>query len=194
MPRTKVFDEGEVLERAMDLFWAKGYQATSAQDLVDRLEISRSSLYATYGDKHSLFVRALQRYRRQHIDPVLDKADTVEDLEGYLRELFGSARSDALTDHPPRGCFMVNSAVELAGVDAEVAAIGSAIMRDTETAVRKVIERGQKAGLFTRRHSPRSLARYLFNALNGLRVTIKFDDSDAMFTDILEVSLATLRP
>ncbi|MEJ0106748.1 MAG: helix-turn-helix domain-containing protein [Bacteroidota bacterium] len=61
MARTKVFDEQMVLDKAMNLFWQKGYNATSAQDLVNGLSISRSSLYDTFGDKHSLFVKALKQ-------------------------------------------------------------------------------------------------------------------------------------
>ena len=193
MARTKVFDEEEVLDRAMDLFWLKGYAATSAQDLVDHLQISRSSLYATYGDKHTLFVRALERYRTEHVDPVLAKAESVTDPEQYLRDLFQSVRTDALSEKEARGCFMVNSAVELASVDADVAAIGNAIMRATEEAIRIVVQRGQDSGLFTRRQSAQSFARYLFNALNGLRVTVKFDASDTMFDDIINVCLDTLK-
>jgi TetR/AcrR family transcriptional regulator, transcriptional repressor for nem operon len=56
MARTKDFDEGEVLTRAMNLFWSRGYGATSMEDLVNALGISRSSLYDTYTDKHSLFI------------------------------------------------------------------------------------------------------------------------------------------
>lgn len=194
MARTKVFDEQEVLDQAMDLFWSKGYQATSAQDLVDHLNISRSSLYGTYGDKHSLFVRALERYRAQRVAPLLERADTVEDPEGYLREVFEGARVDALAERPARGCFLINSTVELAGSDADVAAIGQAIMRETEAAVRKVIARGQESGVFSRRHSAEAYARYLLNALNGLRVTVKFDAGDPTFDDILTVSLNTLKP
>jgi TetR/AcrR family transcriptional repressor of nem operon len=83
MARTKLFSEEAILDKAMKLFWEKGYNATSAQDLVDGLGISRSSLYDTYGDKHSLFVTALKRYRKERIDPVLEGIDTATDLEQY---------------------------------------------------------------------------------------------------------------
>jgi TetR/AcrR family transcriptional repressor of nem operon len=63
MARTKDFDENEVLKKAVDIFWLKGYSATSMQDLVDGLGISRSSLYDTYGDKHTLFMKALESYQ-----------------------------------------------------------------------------------------------------------------------------------
>src|SRR6267378_1891032 len=65
MARTKDFDENEVLTRAMNLFWSRGYNSTSMEDLVSGLGISRSSLYATYTDKHTLFIKALENY--QHV-------------------------------------------------------------------------------------------------------------------------------
>src|SRR5690554_3220753 len=96
MARTKEFDEHEILDRAMNLFWLKGYNATSAQDLVDNLGISRSSLYDTFVDKHSLFVKALQQYRKERIDPVINPQNGVEDVEAYIRFFFESVKNEAI--------------------------------------------------------------------------------------------------
>jgi len=193
MARTKVFDEDVILDKAMHLFWKKGYNATSAQDLVDGLGISRSSLYDTYGDKHSLFVKALKQYRKERIDPVINGVGDAEDVETYIRTVFEAVKNDALSEHRSRGCLMVNSAVELAPVDNEVAAIANAIMQDTENAITKAIKKGQEQGLFSKTHSARSMARFIFNSLNGLRVTMKFDGSKKMFDDIVNVCLAALK-
>jgi TetR/AcrR family transcriptional repressor of nem operon len=193
MARTKVFDEQVVLDKAMDLFWQKGYNATSAQDLVNGLGISRSSLYDTYGDKHSLFIKALQQYRKKRIDDTIKDAGTTEDVEAYIKSLFEFVKTEALQDDKTKGCFMVNSAVELAPVDAEIAAIVNSIMRDFEEAVCKAIKKGQDAGIFTVKYPAHSLARFVFNSLNGLRVTVKFDASTEMFDDIVNVCLAALR-
>jgi len=193
MARTKVFNEAEVLDRAMNLFWEKGYHATSAQDLVDGLGISRSSLYDTYGDKHSLFVMALKRYREERIDPVIQGVNSADDIEAYIRFIFEAVKEDALSESRSRGCFMVNSAVELGTVDRDVAAIANDIMKDTEDMITKAIEKGQQQGVFTKTHSASSLSRFIFNSLNGLRVTMKFDASKKMFEDIVNVCLASLK-
>ncbi|MDR6968087.1 TetR/AcrR family transcriptional repressor of nem operon [Flavobacterium arsenatis] len=193
MARTKVFDENDVLDKAMNLFWQKGYNATSAQDLVDNLGISRSSLYDTYGDKHSLFVKALKQYRKERVDPVLQEADVVEDVEAYIRFFFESVQKEALSDNSSKGCFIINSVVELAPVDSEIAGIANSIMNDTEEALCKVIKKGQDTGVFTTKFSARSLARFVFNSLNGLRVTVKFDADKKMFDDIVNVCLSALR-
>lgn len=193
MARTKVFDEQEVLDKAMNLFWQKGYNATSAQDLVDNLGISRSSLYDTYGDKHSLFVKALKQYRKERIDPVMRRIDEAEDIEAYIRQVFELVKEEALSENGSKGCFMVNSAVELAPVDSEVAAIANSIMQDTENTLCKAIERGQEECIFTTKYSARSLARFVFNSLNGLRVTVKFDADKKLFDDIVNVCLSALK-
>ena len=193
MARTKVFDEQIVLNKAMNLFWQKGYNATSAQDLVDSIGISRSSLYDTYGDKHSLFIKALQLYRQERINPVMKEAGTAEDVEAYIKNVFELVKADAVSDNCLNGCLLVNSAVELAPVDPEVAAIANSIMQDSENAVCKAIKRGQQTGVFTIKHSARSLARFIFNSLNGLRVTMKFDASKKMYDDIVNVCLSALK-
>jgi TetR/AcrR family transcriptional repressor of nem operon len=193
MARTKVFDEEEVLDKAMNLFWLKGYNATSAQDLVEGLGISRSSLYDTYGDKHSLFVRALKKYRRERIDNVIAEATVAEDVEAYIRKAFEVVKNESLQENYARGCFMVNSAVELAPFDDEVATIANSIMVDIEEAICTAIQRGQDKGIFTTQHSARALARFIMNSFNGLRVTIKIDSGKKVFDDIVNICLSTLK-
>lgn len=193
MARTKVFDEDLILNKAMNLFWEKGYNATSAQDLVDGLGISRSSLYDTFGDKHTLYIKALQKYREERIDSTIKEAATTEDVEKYLKNIFELVKNESIQENYSRGCFMVNSAVELAPFDEEVAAIASSIMHDVEDAVCKAIKRGQDMGVFTSQHTARSLARFIFNSLNGLRVTVKFEPSKKAFDDIVNVCLSALK-
>lgn len=193
MARTKEFDEKKVLDKAVDLFWTKGYNATSAQNLVDMLGISRSSLYDTYGDKHSLFVKALQQYRKEKIDEVIDMLNKTEDAEEYIKNLFYSIKNQAIEDRYSKGCFMINSTVELAPVDKEIAGIVNSILQDFEDALCKAVKKGQDAGVFNAKHSARSLARFLSNAINGLRVTVKSDAGKSVFDDIVNVSLSVLK-
>lgn len=193
MARIKEFDENEVLDKAMGVFWEKGYNSTSAQDLVSELGISRSSLYDTFGDKHSLFVKALKQYQTEKINPVIKGTQFEEDPEAYIRFFFESVKSEALTDNRSKGCFLINSVVELAPIDSEVLNIANTIMLDTEDALYKAIKRGQDKGVFTTKNSAHALARFIFNSLNGLRVTVKFDSTPKMFDDIVKVCLSTLK-
>ncbi|RZK25110.1 MAG: TetR/AcrR family transcriptional regulator, partial [Flavobacterium sp.] len=107
MARTKDFDENEVLAKAIQLFWYKGYNGTSMQDLVDGLGISRSSLYDTYTDKHTLFVKALESYQHAgtaRIQEILDQPGSARDTIKKLLEL---TTGDLLKDKQQKGCFMV---------------------------------------------------------------------------------------
>ncbi len=85
MARTKDFDEQEVLKKAVCLFWNKGYNATSMQDLVDQLGISRSSLYDTYGDKHTLYLKALEEYQQTNggkLCSIVHESASAKELSG----------------------------------------------------------------------------------------------------------------
>ncbi len=193
MARTKEFDEKAVLNKAVDLFWTKGYHATSARDLVEGLGISRSSLYDTYGDKHSLFVQALKKYREEKIDEVIEMLHKTDDAEEYIKYLFNAIKSQAVQDTCAKGCFMVNSTVELAPVDKEISGIVNSILQDFEDALCKAVKKGQDAGVFTSRYAARSLARFLSNSINGLRVTVKSNAGKKVFDDIVTISLSVLK-
>src|SRR5687767_7780321 len=117
MARTKDFDEAEVLNKALCLFWHKGYNGTSMQELVDHLGISRSSLYDTYADKHTLYIKSLEFYQntsRQKMDDIAVNATSAKEA---IMQLFTLMTTELLTDDQQKGCFIVNSEVELAPHD-----------------------------------------------------------------------------
>ena len=91
MARPKAFDEEVVLDRAVEVFWAKGYEATSIQDLVDAMGIQRGSLYATFGGKHQLFLTALDRYGEVVVKKLLaileSKPSALESIEQFFAQL-----------------------------------------------------------------------------------------------------------
>jgi TetR/AcrR family transcriptional regulator, transcriptional repressor for nem operon len=192
MARTKEFDEQHILNKAVDLFWMKGYNATSAQDLVEVLGISRSSLYSTYGDKHSLFIKALQHYRQQMIQHMINTVDHSEDVEQTIKNVFNSIKQEA-SNKNPKGCLMVNSAIELVQDDSKVAKIVDAMMLDLEDALCRAVKKGQDEGKFSTTHTARSLARFLMNSINGLRVAAKSNAGKKVLDDIVNISLFTLK-
>ena len=96
----------------MELFWERGYEATSLQDLTDALEIGRGSLYAAFGSKDGLFQAALARYRQEQAQPLLDALASDADIRTALRQLLGGVVAKAVADERRRGCLVVNSATE----------------------------------------------------------------------------------
>src|SRR5277367_142217 len=98
MARTKDFDENEVLGKAINIFWYKGYNGTSMQDLVDGLGISRSSLYDTFGDKHSLYVKALESYQKRGADQICAIAAGAVPAKEILKNLLEFITNGLLND------------------------------------------------------------------------------------------------
>jgi len=190
MARTKEFDENMILDKAMNLFWCKGYNATSAQDLVDELGISRSSLYDTFGDKRKLFIVALKEYRKKMAGTMIEMIEKSTDA---IKQIFLAATYEALEDKLKKGCFMVNSAIELVSTDNEVAEIVNGNMQDVENALCRLIKKGQDMGQFNTNNSALSLARFLFNTILGIRVASKSDKEKKVYDDIVKVALSVLR-
>ena len=120
MARTKAFDETEVIDRALAMFWQQGYEATSVRDLLSHAGISSSSLYATFGDKHELFCAALDRYRaleREQFATILADSQAIRPT---LNDLYATLIDTLLLDDGSRGSFTLNAAIELGGRDLPV--------------------------------------------------------------------------
>lgn len=190
MPRTKEFEPGEALDAAMQLFWRKGYAATSLRDLLDGMGIGYGSLYNTFGDKHALFLASLDRFRELRtswIDEVLEDSG----LSG-IEEVFRRTVDGLVGFEPRRGCLLANTAVELGPHDAEVAAKISRYVRHTEAVFERALIRAQEAGEIPADRDPRALARFLVNALHGLRVLARVGTDRAVLEDAVRVALDVL--
>lgn len=192
MGRKREFSEEEVADAAIEIFMSKGYRATSIQDVVAATDIGPGSLYAAFGSKSGLFRAALDRY--DSTSPVLrvvERADTAPP-----RETIVSLLEDIAEGRPsarrPRGCLITNSAAELAGSDAAMAARVKRSLRRLEDALCRLIERGQHSGEFGSTRPARELARYLVAVIQGLQVMTKVEaDRDAMHA-VVRTALSVL--
>ncbi len=192
MARTKDFDENEVLLKAIQLFWHKGYNATSMQDLVDALGISRSSLYDTYTDKHTLFLKALEGYQvagAAKIQEIINQGTSAKETVKKLLEL---VLSELKGDKQQKGCFMVNAEVEVAPHDQEVSAMICKNDQQMEEAFYQVIKKGQESGELKNKQDGRALSRFIFNSVKGMRVTAKSATDPSLFADIIALTVSTL--
>ena len=171
--RPRSFDVEAAVERAMGVFWSRGYHATALPDLLRATKLSRGSLYAAFGDKHSLFLRALDRY----IADALTRMDTEFDsrrgpidglrtyLAGYVDRTTGASGR--------RGCLLVATAMELAGQDAEVGRRIASFFKAMENRVAHALTRAKAAGELADGVEPASAARILVCFVEGLRVVGK---------------------
>jgi len=192
MARTKDFDEDEVLGKAIDIFWHKGYNGTSMQDLVDALGISRSSLYDTYGDKHTLFMKALESYQNEASGKICAIVNSPGPTKETIRILLELITGELLGDQRHKGCFMVNAEVEVAPHDPEVNQLVCTNDQQVEDAFYTVIKKGQESREIANPQDARALARFTFNTVKGLRVTAKSITDKAVFDDIIKLAMAVL--
>ena len=192
MARSKDFDEGEVLARAVKLFWLKGYNGTSMQDLVDELGISRSSLYDTYVDKHTLYLKALEFYQAGTRDQVQEIVTDTQSSKAAIKKLLEFIADNLVSDKQHKGCFMLNAEVEVAALDNEVRSIVCENDRQIEDVLLQLIRQGQKAGEIGNRKDAKVLVRFFANAIKGMRVSSKTVTDRAFFKDIIQTSLSVL--
>ncbi|UWY28197.1 TetR/AcrR family transcriptional regulator [Flavobacterium sp. TR2] len=187
MARTKEFNEEQALDKAIEIFWHKGYNGTSAQDLVNHLGLSRSSLYDTFGDKQKLFVKSLKRYQKQNLDGLKTLFENAENIKTALTDIFKQAVIESLQDRITKGCFMVNSAVELAMHDPEIAKIVHDNQKVVEEIFYNAVKKGQASGQISDKQEARSLARFIFNNYSGIRVLARTGEKDKqVYDDILK--------
>ncbi|WP_134087972.1 TetR/AcrR family transcriptional regulator [Olivibacter sp. XZL3] len=190
--RTKDFDENEILKKAISIFWEKGYHATSLYDLIEGLGIGRSSIYHAFGDKHNLFMKALEQYQKEataRIEASLNDAPSVK--EG-VRALLRSGIVDALGRECPKGCFKVNTEVELAAHDELIRNVLREDERLIEGALIKAIKTGQKEGQINASKDPVALTHFICNTITGLRVYAKTRNDRQFFEGIIETALSVL--
>ncbi|MEB0262685.1 MULTISPECIES: TetR/AcrR family transcriptional regulator [unclassified Mucilaginibacter] len=192
MARTKDFDEDAVLKKAVDLFWLKGYNATSMQDLVDGLGISRSSLYDTYGDKHSLFIKALESYQCTNTGKFVTIIEGGKSAKETIKALLKFISDNLLDDKSQKGCFIVNAEVEVALHDKEVGDMIQKNDQNVEDAFFRVIQKGQESGEISNKQDARALARFIFNTVKGIQVTAKSTTERAVFDDIISLAVGVL--
>ena len=189
--RPKEFDQQIALERAMKVFWAHGYEATSVQDLLDAMQISRGSMYDTFGDKHALFASAMEHYGRTVTCGLEEMLAVPGSPLGNVRKAMSSIVEQALNGSC-RGCLATNTAVELSQHDAQVSRAVTAILRRIEKAFQRTLQSAVTAGELKRTSDTRALARFLTGTVQGVVVMGKASASRGTLKDIVTVALSVL--
>ncbi|MQR87883.1 TetR family transcriptional regulator [Bacillus megaterium] len=190
MARNKEFDEKEALRRAMELFWRQGYEKTSMQDLVNYMGVHRRSIYDTFGDKHTLFIRALSHY--VEVMDVRIKSNITPELtvKQAIRKLFEMVIYP--TDRQPKGCLTVNTAVELSLLDQEVAEKITETFIKTETLLFDLLKHGQEQGEIPEHYDIKGLSKFIHNSLVGIRVLAKTTNDKKELETIIDMNLSAL--
>ena len=192
MARHKEFDRDEALQRAMEVFWSRGYEAASIRDLVEHMGINRQSLYDTFGDKHALYLQALDRYQEVETRKVFELLERTPSVKKALRQLFGEVVQGALCKGPRRGCFMGNAMSELAGRCEATAARTSRNTAALEGAFFRALSRAKKDGELKSVNDPRAVARFLCSSLQGLMLMAKATRDRKALEDVVKITLSVV--
>jgi TetR/AcrR family transcriptional repressor of nem operon len=194
MARPRNFDEADVVARAMEIFWTGGYEATTAGELTTHVGLHPGSLYRTFGDKHRIFLRALENYRDGHSrklapfllegGPVLPRIRAV--LVGYLDLAAQQAPS-------PRGCLAANTAGELLPGDPEAATRVAEIFSVVEDGFLQGLRRAAENGELAAGLDLPARAAMLTMLLEGLQVMVKADPEPHRLEPAVDAALSGLR-
>ena len=178
MAGVRQFDEGEMLERALNLFWQKGYSQTTMQDLAEATGVQRGSLYNAYGDKETLFLRVFGVYREKYVVQMRDALEQ-PGLRESLRSFFDFAISSMRTGQPTRGCLSTKTAVGVEELDEPLRTALKDLLDEIEAALYDRLSRAEEAGKLA--ISPREAAQLLVTHTRGLVVIERvYQDEDRL--------------
>lgn len=189
MARPRSFDPDVVLDKAAEAFRAKGYKATSLQDLERATGLRRASLYGAFKDKHSLYIATLKRYdatRNARLEAELTAAPTGRKA---LEKLFDSVLGEC---GQKAGCLMANAALDGGASDAGAARCLEDNRKRIESALRAAVARGRKDGSLKGKSEPEAAARYLYSVILGLRSLVKSGCTCAQLREVVGLALGSV--
>jgi TetR/AcrR family transcriptional regulator, transcriptional repressor for nem operon len=192
MARPREFDADSVLERAMQIFWSQGYEATSLDDLCAKTGLSRSSLYAAFGDKRGLLLKSLERYVDHGSDFIARALTRKTPLRAALANLFDEFIDGIVAGPGRRGCFIGNCAAEFAGHDRDAMVhVRDALERNTGY-FRAALAAAQNRKEISATADIDALARFLSAGIQGLQLVGKTNPDRAVLKDVAAVMLRCL--
>ena len=194
MPRKPSFERDEVLERAMDLFWSRGYNRTSMRDLKDATRLNPGSLYAAFRNKQGVFTESLGLYSRglrREVESVLGGS---EPPVFRIRRFFDHLIEGSQTDTESRGCLLVNTLIEAPADEPELRTQAGEALQYVERRFETLIAEGQRDGSIQNQRPAATLARLLMSGIFGMRVYARMPEGvqhlREIVTSLLDVTLA----
>jgi TetR/AcrR family transcriptional repressor of nem operon len=192
MARPRTFDEAAALDAAMVCFWRRGYQATSVRELSEAMGIGGTSLYNAFESKRALFVRALERYMDGATRERIARLERTLPPKQAIRQFIEDIIDRSVSDRDRRGCFLINSALEIAPHDPELGAEIARRLGEIEAFFHRSIEAGQADGTIPPRRAARDLARLLLGVLLGIRVLARARPDRPLLEGVARPALALL--
>ena len=192
MPRNKEFEPEEALDKAMGVFWHKGYFDTSVDDLVQQVGVSRYGLYGTFGNKHELFLASLDRYRDTFVSQLLADLENPKASLAEIQSFFMTFIEMCQTERGKLGCFMCNTATELALHDDRVAEKIDNYLQRLTKAFCKALTNAQQQQEINSDIDVDDYAKYLTGVTLGLCVYARAQVNLEIIESYVKVALKTL--
>ena len=181
------------LAAAMHTFWQLGYHHASLNTLLSAMQVSRSTLYHSFGNKEALFLAALERYRQRQLVHLADMRAEVSSPWAFIEQLLYSVAEDAEGEQAPLGCLIFNSATELGGEDTVPGRAAQDSVEMITQFFRQVVEDAQQEGTMPVDREPLGAARFIVQSIAGLRLLLKTGVSQAQARDVVTYMLKGLR-
>jgi TetR/AcrR family transcriptional repressor of nem operon len=186
------FDPDQALQAAMEVFWRQGYEATSLQDLLQAMRLSKSSFYQAFGSKHELFQSCLAVFRDRQVKRMMSALHRAPSGREFLRSVLRATAQEAHSAKTPKGCLIMNTATEFSGRDPEVAELVADGTREFAGVFRAAVVRAQEEGEIAPDRNPEVLAHYVVSTVSGLKTMVKAGLSPVMIEEVVEVALGAL--
>ena len=190
--RPSIFDEENVLDKATELFWTRGYEATSLDDLLAVMRMGKSSFYHAFGSKKELFEKVMDRFVNDATHRLASDLPTHPHPMERIREFFREIPDSGWGKHK-KGCFMGNTLVELTNSDRALSGRAARRLERMEELFRHYIEAAQQSGELQTKEDPVVLARYLQTMWNGLNITRRIHPDPAVLSPLVELQLQVLK-
>lgn len=192
MARPREFDPDTVLERAMHVFWTKGYEASSLDDLCDATKLNRSSLYASFGDKRALFLESIDRYGDRAVARIAAALSRPLPIRQAVASFLAEMIDQIVAGHGRTGCFIGNCAAEVARHDRAAAASVKRNLERIEVTFRDAFALAKSRGELPAGADIHALARFFVASTQGLRLVGKTTTDREVLEDIARIMLRCL--
>src|SRR5271170_768892 len=192
MARPREFNETDAVQSAMTCFWQRGYEATSMRDLAASMGMSAPSLYNAFGDKQGLFARALELYLDCNARERVRRLETSLPPKDAIRRFFAEVVDHSINDRERKGCFLVNSALEVAPHQRELGAMIAKQFGEIEAFFKRCILAAQADGTAPRGLDASDTARLLLGVLLGVRVLARSVPNRSLLEGVMRPALALL--
>lgn len=190
MAGKKAFLPDQALETVMNLFWQQGYEGSSIEDIVQCTGLGRGSLYDTFGDKHALYVAALQRYLTKFRMEIASYEQPETSLTDTLEHYFQHWIEGLLSDPAHRGCFLVNAIIEMAPHDEEINRITQSALQAQAEEFYRLLIKAQVRGELAWTYDPHQGAHFLLGILISIRVFARAGQGRTVLQDVVKTALS----